>query len=204
MSQRIQRTTSERGRGSLTLRKKLFFGLLVTLLIVAGVETVARIWLLFLQPSAEQPSVAGEQQRLVQTMRGDLESAEQGQQLYTTDEQLFWKLRPDVRLNVRNNVYQTTGTPVRWEIATNPVGFRGPWLPADRAQADPLILCLGDSCTFGFRVDEEKTYPHQLQTYLRAHGLPQALKDLKVQENQPLMLHKLLQTTLEQKPLSKD
>lgn len=175
LSQRSQTTTREKQSRSLTPRKKLLFGLLATLLAVVAVETAARIWLSFLKSPEGQPTVAGEQQRLVQTMRGDLESAEQGQQLYTTDEQLFWKLRPDVRLNVRNNVYQTTGAPVRWEIETNALGFRGPWLPADREQASPLIVCLGDSCTFGFRVDQEKTYPRQLQAYLQAHGLPQAL-----------------------------
>ena len=142
LSQRSQTTTREKQSRSLTPRKKLLFGLLATLLAVVAVETAARIWLSFMKSPEGQPTVAGEQQRLVQTMRGDLESAEQGQQLYTTDEQLFWKLRPDVRLNVRNNVYQTTGAPVRWEIETYALGFRGPWLPADREQASPLIVCL--------------------------------------------------------------
>lgn len=160
---------------SLTARKKLLFTLLVTLLAVVAIETGARIWLFFLKPAAGQLAVTGEQERLVQTMRSDLESAEQGQQLYTTDEQLFWKLRSNVQLDVRNNVYQTTGEPIRWKIETNAEGFRGPWLPADRNQADPLVVCLGDSCTFGFRVDQGETYPSQLQAFLRAHGLPRAV-----------------------------
>ena len=109
---------------SLTPRKKLFFALLATLLAVAAIETGARIWLFFLPPSAGQLATTGEQERLVQTMRSDLESAEQGQQLYTTDEQLFWKLRPNVQLDVRNNVYQTIGAPIRWKIETNAAGFQ--------------------------------------------------------------------------------
>ncbi len=160
---------------SLTPRKKLLFALLATLLAVVAIETGARIWLFFLKPATGKQAVTGEQERLVQTMRSDLESADQGQQLYTTDEQLFWKLRSNVQLDVRNNVYQTIGEPIRWKIETNAEGFRGPWLPADRNQADPLIVCLGDSCTFGFRVDQGETYPRQLQAFLRAHGLPHAV-----------------------------
>ena len=160
---------------SLTTRKKLFFALLATLLAVALMEMGARTWLFFLTPSSAQLATTSEQDRLVQTMRSDLESAEQGQQLYATDEQLFWKLRPNVQLDVRNNVYQTTGEPIRWKIETNAAGFRGPWLPEDRKQAEPLVVCLGDSCTFGFRVGQEQTYPSQLQAYLRTQGLPRAV-----------------------------
>ena len=160
---------------SLTTRKKLFFALLATLLAVALLEMGAHTWLAFLPPSVGQLATTSEQQRLVQTMRSDLESAEQGQQLYATDEQLFWKLRPNVQLDVRNNVYQMTGEPMRWKIETNAAGFRGPWLAEDRNQAEPLVVCLGDSCTFGFRVGQEQTYPSQLQAYLRAQGLPRAV-----------------------------
>ena len=160
---------------SLTMRKKLFFALLATLLAVVLSEMGARIWLAFLTPSVGQLATTSEQQRLVKTMRSDLESAQQGQQLYTTDEQLFWKLRPNVQLDVRNNVYQTTGEPIRWKIETNAAGFRGPWLAEVREQAEPLVVCLGDSCTFGFRVGQEQTYPSQLQAYLRAQGLPRAV-----------------------------
>ena len=160
---------------SLTTRKKLFFTLLATLLAVALLEMGAHIWLAFLTPSVGKLATTSEQDRLVQTMRSDLESAEQGQQLYATDEQLFWKLRPNVQLDVRNNVYQTTGEPIRWKIETNAAGFRGPWLAEVREQAEPLVVCLGDSCTFGFRVGQEETYPSQLQAYLRAHGLPRAV-----------------------------
>ncbi|MDE0735005.1 MAG: GDSL-type esterase/lipase family protein [Pirellulaceae bacterium] len=160
---------------SLTTRKKLCFALLVTVVSVGSMEIGARLWLSLLTPSSTQLNVGTENDRLVQTMRGDLENEQQGQQLYATDPQLFWKLQPQVQLRVRNNVYQMTGEPVYWTIQTNREGFRGVSVPPGGAPAAPLVLCLGDSCTFGFRVDQEQTYPNQLQAYLRSQGLPGAV-----------------------------
>ncbi|MFP6618595.1 MAG: GDSL-type esterase/lipase family protein [Pirellulaceae bacterium] len=160
---------------SLTTRKKLCFALLVTVVSVGGMEIGARLWLSLLTPSSTLLDVGTENDRLVQTMRGDLENEQQGQQLYATDPQLFWKLQPQVQLRVRNNVYQMTGEPVYWTIQTNREGFRGISVPPGGAPAAPLVLCLGDSCTFGFRVDQEQTYPSQLQAYLRSQGLPGAV-----------------------------
>ncbi len=160
---------------SLTTRKKLCFALLVTVVSVGSMEIGARLWLSLLTPSSTQRNVGTENDRLVQTMRGDLENEQQGQQLYATDPQLFWKLQPQVQLRVRNNVYQMTGEPVYWTIQTNREGFRGVSVPPGGAPAAPLVLCLGDSCTFGFRVDQEQTYPNQLQAYLRSQGLPGAV-----------------------------
>jgi lysophospholipase L1-like esterase len=160
---------------SLTTRKKLCFALLVTVVSVGSMEIGARLWLSLLTPSSTQLNVGTENDRLVQTMRGDLENEQQGQQLYATDPQLFWKLQPQVQLRVRNNVYQMNGEPVYWTIQTNREGFRGVSVPPGGAPAAPLVLCLGDSCTFGFRVDQEQTYPNQLQAYLRSQGLPGAV-----------------------------
>ena len=160
---------------SLTTRKKLCFALLVTVVSVGGMEIGARLWLSLLTPSSTLLDVGTENDRLVQTMRGDLENEQQGQQLYATDPQLFWKLQPQVQLRVRNNVYQMTGEPVYWTIQTNREGFRGNSVPPGGAPAAPLVLCLGDSCTFGFRVDQEQTYPSQLQAYLRSQGLTGAV-----------------------------
>ena len=160
---------------SLTTRKKLCFALLVTVVSVGSMEIGSRLWLSLMTPSSATGDVGAENNRLVQTMRGDLENEQQGQQLYATDPQLFWKLQPEVQLRVRNNVYQMTGEPVYWNIETNQEGFRGASVPLAGTPAVPLVLCLGDSCTFGFRVDQEQTYPSQLQSYLRAQGLPGAV-----------------------------
>jgi lysophospholipase L1-like esterase len=54
-------------------------------------------------------------------------------------------------------------------LRTNKVGLRGPNLRADGSRR---ILAIGDSCTFGWRVSEDETYPAQLEGLLnqRAGG----------------------------------
>jgi lysophospholipase L1-like esterase len=61
------------------------------------------------------------------------------------------------------------GEPLRWQLKTNAAGHRGaPYPPTTTA---PVIVALGDSSTFGFRVNDNETYSAQLQTNLRTHGL---------------------------------
>jgi len=60
-----------------------------------------------------------------------------------------------------------------WSISINSEGFRGPeqW----RGETDVYrILCVGDSVTFGYNVDQEATFPRQLQNALRRRypGVP--------------------------------
>jgi lysophospholipase L1-like esterase len=93
--------------------------------------------------------------------------------LYQPDGKLFWRLRPGTELEVENQVYRTRGRPVTWRIQINAEGQRGGPPPRPEAAA-PLIVALGDSCTFGFRVGEDETYPAQLEASLREHGMPRA------------------------------
>jgi lysophospholipase L1-like esterase len=53
---------------------------------------------------------------------------------------------------------------------TNSYGLRGG--PVDLSSGQEMVLCLGDSITYGFGVDDEHTYPAQLQKFLseRAPG----------------------------------
>jgi len=48
------------------------------------------------------------------------------------------------------------------------LGLRGPELEASDAKVF-RILCVGDSITFGFSVDQPDTYPRQLLTALAKH-----------------------------------
>ena len=77
------------------------------------------------------------------------------------------------RLEVENQVYQTRTRPRTWRIEINAEGQRGA-PPPGVEKASPLVIALGDSCTFGFRVSEGETYPAQLQSELREHGMPRA------------------------------
>jgi lysophospholipase L1-like esterase len=73
--------------------------------------------------------------------------------LFMKDRELFWKLRPDTDV-----VYTRT------RIRTNRYGFRG----GDPVPGRRVVLCLGDSMTFGYGIREEETFPSQLQARLNA------------------------------------
>jgi lysophospholipase L1-like esterase len=96
---------------------------------------------------------------LVRAMERDLSNLAARERLYVPDRELFWRLAPDVDLTVANEVLETRGAPVTWRIRTGAAGFRG---PPPRPTAGLRILALGDSCTFGFRVDEEATFAARL------------------------------------------
>jgi lysophospholipase L1-like esterase len=55
------------------------------------------------------------------------------------------------------------------EVRINSIGLRGPEL---RSPGAVRILALGDSCTFGYRVAENETYPARLQELLDARYGP--------------------------------
>ena len=68
-----------------------------------------------------------------------------GEQLYDPDPDLFWKLHPNPDRSINDK-----GIRGRESLATK-TKFR--------------ILCLGDSITYGFRLDAGKTYPAYLQGF---------------------------------------
>ena len=60
---------------------------------------------------------------------------------------------------------------MRWEITSNSDGFRGAVLPAVPLPAgEKLVVCLGDSSTYGWGVAERETFPVRLERYLNAAG----------------------------------
>jgi len=84
---------------------------------------------------------------------GPASGASESSSLFMKDRQLFWKLRPDMDV-----VYS------QQRIRTNHYGFRGNDPLPDRR----VVLCLGDSVTFGWGVEESETFPAQLQARLNA------------------------------------
>jgi lysophospholipase L1-like esterase len=59
----------------------------------------------------------------------------------------------------------------RWlRCRINNVNLRGPDVPAEKAAGEVRILCLGDSFTFGSGVEEEQTWPLQLQSLIDPSG----------------------------------
>src|SRR5262245_14216691 len=54
------------------------------------------------------------------------------------------------------------------DVRTNALGLRGPDVPARAGDPELRLLFLGDSVTFGMRVDEAERYSDQLAARLRA------------------------------------
>lgn len=55
-------------------------------------------------------------------------------------------------------------------IRINDQGFRGPEFSINRQENTCTILCMGDSITFGWAVEETETYPVQLANMLNSHS----------------------------------
>jgi lysophospholipase L1-like esterase len=85
----------------------------------------------------------------------------------TLDRTLLWRNEPNVAVERPVNP-RPFGEAPRWRITTNSRGFRGAEIEAGEGSAPPYrILCVGDSTTFGFNVDDDDTYPVQLERTLR-------------------------------------
>jgi lysophospholipase L1-like esterase len=76
------------------------------------------------------------------------------------DPVLFWRLRPGLDVTFH-------GARTR----TNSLGLRGPELSTDRPAGTWRILCLGESPTFGWGVEEEDRYSDRLREKLAAAGV---------------------------------
>jgi len=61
-------------------------------------------------------------------------------------------------------------TPIPYSITTNSLGFRGPEITMPKPADTCRIIALGDSITDGFYVENENTYPYQLEQILRGEG----------------------------------
>jgi hypothetical protein len=61
-------------------------------------------------------------------------------------------------------------------VRINKQGFRGSEFSANRHENPCTILCMGDSITFGWAVEETDTYPVQLSRLLNSYSTNQAFK----------------------------
>lgn len=96
-----------------------------------------------------------------------------GARLYLPDPDLFWTLRPGFRADLENVCYGTTDTPVTWRVTIDEHGRRRTG-GIDRGGAGPRVVCVGDSVTFGFRVDDDEPFPARLAGALADRGRPGA------------------------------
>lgn len=152
--------------------RKLVFSVVTVGLALLLVEGAARLWLAV--SSRPRPASGGGETDWLDVLGEDLHVEDQDVRLYVPDAELFWTLRPGAAAAVRNVVYETRTRPVRWRIRINEEGHRGAAYPPADVHASPVVVTLGDSATFGFRVDEADTYPALLQEDLRSHGMADA------------------------------
>jgi lysophospholipase L1-like esterase len=82
------------------------------------------------------------------------------QRLYRADDELFFRLRPNLTID-------TTDNPRIFDVRTNALGLRGPEVAREKAAGVTRVLCVGDSCTFGSGAGAEDTWPAQLARLLK-------------------------------------
>jgi lysophospholipase L1-like esterase len=83
------------------------------------------------------------------------------------DPYVLWRNKPLARKTQPVNP-RRFGRDDTWTLVNNSEGYRGPERPY-RNDTDGVyrILCVGDSITFGFNVDQDASYPRRLEAALR-------------------------------------
>ncbi len=80
--------------------------------------------------------------------------------LFVRDAELFWRLQPDVSTRRGSGEY-------RFSVHTDERGLRRPdAASSDEAEVLTRILCVGDSVTFGWRVEAEQAWPQRVEKRL--------------------------------------
>jgi lysophospholipase L1-like esterase len=152
------------------------FALLPALVFFSGVELLLRatsgLWL----PDAElgpafvlerQGGLLDVQRRLAERAGSETARLLAGERMYRRDSALVWRLRPDLDLQASNWLRPPAWGPVPvYRIRTDRSGLRD--LHSKAPHTGLRILCLGDSSTFGWGVEESETFARQTEAMLRA------------------------------------
>jgi lysophospholipase L1-like esterase len=81
-------------------------------------------------------------------------------ELVRNDSELFWRLSPQIRLADDRGPFQG--------VISNRQGLREDHeIPFQKDPAQLRILCLGDSCTFGYLLSHDQTYVEMLESRLQ-------------------------------------
>ncbi len=146
--------------------KFIAFSMIPALLLITLAETSVRLLGLD-RPSLFGPTFVGEQAGL-----------------HEDDEELFWRLRPGVRIRFQEV-----------EVATNALGLRSAEIAPKRPN-EFRVLSLGESTTFGARVEAAATYSSRLEVRLnhRRDGLDYRVINAGVSAYSSFQSLKYLQT----------
>jgi lysophospholipase L1-like esterase len=141
-------------------------GAIVTVLLLLGAEGVAR--LIVGTPASRSLPIGGTGEDYVNDTLSGLDVApELNPTPLVSDAFVLWWNKPGARKTQPVNP-RPFGGAATWTIENDAMGFRGPERSAEGADEDVYrILCVGDSVTFGFNVDQSDAYPSELEHLLR-------------------------------------
>lgn len=171
-----QQAAAEQAAAAKRMRRKrwrrrffaLAFGCLLPLFLVEC--TVQVLWSKLVQPS-ETPLLRGTQTSLgraliEETLRGPgdyIRGWGDDHPIYVADDQRSLRLKKN--LETSKELRAVPGGLV-FKVTSDARGLRGPAAPDPPPGQGLRVLCVGDSMTFGEGVDDENTYPHQLERIL--------------------------------------
>jgi lysophospholipase L1-like esterase len=140
---------------TLSVSRKLLYSLVPVVLLVVGLELLARTVLGFVPPEGSRGGQFRDFIRL-QMPREDMDK------LLRFDPDLFWRLQPntpDLQIRTDTGLFQ--------DVATNSMGLRDDEITA-LAPGTQRLLCLGDSTTYGSGVVRAEAWPEVLARELGA------------------------------------
>lgn len=165
--------------------KKVLAATLVPLVLLLALEGCARVF----TPAAETVEVAGARGARIPTWVAqdaalretlgeldrlpkeiDVEAVFRFWEFYRRDRELHYRLKPGLDAPTVN----TLSPPplidkMHWRVTSNADGFRGRTLE-EAPEGAELVVCLGDSSTYGWGVEEKEAWPARLEGYLAEDG----------------------------------
>jgi lysophospholipase L1-like esterase len=143
--------------------------LMVTVVLLGVAEGLAR--LVVGPPPVRPASVAAahDQDYVATTLAGLDLAPELNPSPLVEDPFVLWWNKPLARRTQPVNPAVFGHAGATWTIENDSEGFRGPERPYRDTPDDDVyrILCVGDSVTFGFNVDQPDAYPRRLEALLR-------------------------------------
>jgi lysophospholipase L1-like esterase len=158
--------------------RSLVSGLLATLVAlfaVAALEGLLRLVPLASPPLSppmvleRQGGLEDVERHVLAELGTDAPGVLRANKIYKDDDRLFWRLRENVVVDATNYLLpRAVRGRFPFTITTNASGFRGPILARAKAAGALRVIAAGNSSTFGWGVNDDKTYAAQLERVLRA------------------------------------
>lgn len=137
----------------------LLTGVALALLLPAGAEVLLR-WTVG-GPTLERYTLyrlhGADGYTMISAARDPVLLLDEASALLSPDLRLLWSLRPSLELVADNLSF---GQPSPWTVRTGADGFRLPSAP------EAELIALGDSCTFGWGVEDQEAWPSALSRRL--------------------------------------